>query len=309
MTLIVKISIFTLLFSFLGSAQQLPQYSQWYFNQFNGNPAHAGIKRCIDVHSLYRNQWVGFDGSPKSGFLTVSIPLYKQRKQYLSARQGTGFKFERDQIGQFSTSRLNIAYAAHFNFDKHKRLSLGLYAGVIQMSYDPTNTAVTDLDIAVFNQVSAVSPDATFGAWFNDENYFLGLSLQNMIPTRWEKVGINSKTLFHIAFNAGYQYSISENVSLIPAFNLRIPAKGKADIDLNLFLDIQNTIGLGIGYRNTDAIIAFFSVKINQQFALNYSFDYTLSDIQKGAKNTHEVSIRFSTCKIKKTKTASCPLF
>ncbi|MBL1278947.1 MAG: PorP/SprF family type IX secretion system membrane protein [Fluviicola sp.] len=305
----LKFLVVSLFLSFSGFSQQIPQYSQWYFNQFAGNPAHAGIKRCVDVHTLYRNQWAGFDGAPKSGFLTVSIPLYKKRKQYLSARQGTGFKFERDQIGQFSTSRLNVAYAAHFNFDKTKRLSLGVFAGVIQLGYDPSSVFVSEVDPAVLNQASIVSPDASFGAWFNDVNYFVGLSFQNLIPTRWNDVGLSSKTFMHIAFNAGYRYSISEELSLIPAFNLRVPMRGKSDIDLNLFLDIKNTIGLGVGYRNTDAIIAFLSIKINQQFAINYSFDYTLSDIQKGANNTHEISLRFSTCKIKKTSTASCPLF
>ena len=289
--------------------QQLPQYSHWYFNQFAGNPAHAGIKRCIDVHTLYRNQWTGFQGAPKSGFLTVSIPLYTQRKQYLSARHGTGFKFERDQIGQFSTSRLNVAYAAHFNFDKYKRLSLGLYGGVIQMGYDPTNAHVNQTDPTVLSQSSTVAPDASFGAWFNDENYFIGLSLQNLIPITWRNIGQNSKFYTHINFNAGYRYGLNENMSLIPAFIVRVPVKGKADVDLNLHWDYKNTLGLGVGFRNTDAVIAFVSIKLNDQFAINYSFDYTLSEIQNVSKNTHEISLRFSTCKIQKTGTASCPLF
>jgi len=45
-------------------AQQLPQYTQWAFHQFALNPAHAGIKQCIDISTLYRNQWVGFEGAP-----------------------------------------------------------------------------------------------------------------------------------------------------------------------------------------------------------------------------------------------------
>ncbi|HIP32239.1 MAG TPA: type IX secretion system membrane protein PorP/SprF [Crocinitomicaceae bacterium] len=290
-------------------SQQLPQYSQWYANQFVGNPSHAGIKRCIDVHTLYRNQWVGFSGAPKSGFLTVSIPLYKQRKQYLSARHGTGFKFERDEIGQFSTSRLNIAYAAHFNFDKYKRLSLGLYGGVVQMGYNPATVHVANIDPAVLSEASIVAPDASFGTWFNDQNYFVGLSLLNLIPTKWNNVGVNSKNFTHINLNAGYRLGANDNMSFIPAFMLRVPTRGKANIDLNLLWDYKNTLSLGLGYRSTDALIAFVSIKINSQFALNYSFDYTLSDIQKAAKNTHEISIRFSTCKIKKERTASCPLF
>ena len=305
----IFIFLIVLFHSKIGIGQQIPQYTQWYMNQFMGNPAHAGIKRCVDIHALYRNQWVGFDGAPKSGFLTISIPLYTQRKEYLTARHGTGFKFERDQIGQFSVNRLNVAYAAHFNFDRDKRLSLGVYAGVIQMGYDATSIHTTVPDVSLLNQASVVSPDASFGAWFNDVNYFLGISFQNLIPSRWSDIGLLSQNRLHIAFNGGYRYSVNKEMSFIPAFNVRIPTLGKTSADINLHWDYKNTLGLGIGYRNTDALLAFFSIKIKEQFAVVYSFDYTLSDIQKGAKNTHEVSIRFSTCKIRKTGTASCPLF
>src|SRR5690606_18684603 len=112
------------LVSIVGLTQQIPQYSQWSLHQFAGNPAHAGIKPCIDVHALYRLQWVGFEGAPRSGFFTMAVPLSAKRRKYLSARHGTGFKFETDQIGQFNVNRFNLAYAAHFNFTTDNRLSL-----------------------------------------------------------------------------------------------------------------------------------------------------------------------------------------
>lgn len=296
----------------LGSSsfgQQIPQYTQWSMHQFAGNPAHAGIKKCVDIHTLYRMQWVGFDGAPKSGFLTISIPLDSKRRKYLSARHGTGFKFETDKIGQFSLNRINMAYAAHFNFDKYKRLSLGIYGGVMQFSYDPAQTYTADPDPAVMKQGSFVAPDASFGAWYNDEKYYIGLSLQNLFPSRWEDIGNTSRNRFHASLNGAYQLSISETVSLTPAFNLRVPPSGPASVDLNLHLDYNNLLGFGIGYRNTDALMAFVSLKIKEQFSINYSFDYTLSKIQLGGQNTHEISLRFTTCKPQKTSTASCPLF
>jgi len=303
------IILFSIFVVYTTNAQQLPQYTQWYQNQFSGNPAHAGIKRCIDVHVAYRNQWVGFNGSPKSGFVTASIPLYTQRKAYLTTRHGAGFKFEHDQVGAFSFNRFNIAYAAHFNFDKHKRISFGLYAGMIQMGYDPSLISVIDLDPAVFHEGSIVAPDASFGVLFKDERYFIGLAFNNLIPTKWSKVGLDSKTRLHIELKGGYQFVANKNVSIIPAFLLRTPVRGKTSVDINLFMDYKNTLMFGLGYRNTDALLAFASLKINGQFALVYSFDYTLSKIQNVAKNTHEISLRFSTCKIKKTRMASCPLF
>ena len=68
-------------------------------------------------------------------------------------------------------------------------------------------------------------------------------------------------------------------------------------------------ISLGLGIRNADALIALAQVKINGQFSIGYSFGYTLSEIQLGAKNTHEVSIRFTTCKPDRKSITGCSLF
>ncbi len=300
---------FCCLFALNANSQQLPQYSQWYFHQFAGNPAHAGIKRCVDIHTLYRLQWVGFEGAPRSGFLTVSVPLDTRRKKYLAARQGLGFKFETDRIGQFGINRINLAYAAHFNFTADKRLSLGLYAGAFQMGYDPSTVHTIDPDPSVAQQGSFVAPDASFGAWFNDKNYWIGLTLQNLIPSRWENIGNQSRQRFHTKLNAGYRLGIKETISLLPAFNLRIPPSGPLSVDLNLHMDYKNLLGFGVGYRNTDALMIFASLKIKEQFSITYSFDYTLSSVQLAAQNTHEISLRLTTCKPERNSTSSCPLF
>lgn len=297
------------LISHFGISQQIPQYSQWSLHQFANNPAHAGIKPCIDIHALYRLQWVGFEGAPRSGFFTMAIPLKAKRNKYLSARHGTGFKFETDQIGQFNVNRFNLAYAAHFNFTTNERLSLGLYGGFMQMGYDSKNVHTTDPDPSVSQEGSFVAPDASFGAWFNSEFYYFGLTLKNLIPSKWQDIGNTSRNRFHASINAGYQFRLNENLSLLPSANLRIPPKGPVSLDLNVMFDIKNTVGLGIGYRNTDAVIALLNIKIKEQFSIAYSFDYTLSHIQLGAQNTHELSLRYTTCKPVKKATASCPLF
>lgn len=289
--------------------QQLPQYTQWSFHQFAINPAHAGIKPCIDIHTLYRVQWLGFPGAPNSGFLSVSVPIDSKRPKYLSARYGTGFKFESDRIGSFSFNRLNFAYAIHLNFNRDSRLSMGLYAGGVQMSYDPTNSTAIDPDPSVMNQANFLAPDASFGAWYNSENYYFGLMLRNLVPWQWRDVGDGSKYRFHSAFNAGYRFVLGEKFSVLPCAIVRIPPRGPVSADINLQFDYKNMLGGGVGYRNTDAIMFFFNLKIKSQFSITYSFDYTLSNIQIGAKNTHELSLRFTTCKSESNSTTGCSLF
>jgi len=298
-----------LVLSYQSWSQQLSQYSQWYLHQFAINPAHAGIKQCIDVHTLYRTQWLGFEGSPQSGFLSMSIPLQARRRRIFGARHGTGFKFETDQFGPFSMSRLNLAYAAHFNFTQDNRLSLGVYGGVVQTGYDPSELTTHDPDPTVLQQSNNISPDASFGAWWNATNYYAGLIFRNLIPSRWEDVGTDSRHRFHASLNAGYRWAFKENWTLLPGFNLRIPPRSPASLDLNVYTDYNNVFGFGLGFRVGDAINATAVFKIKEQFAIAYTFDYSVTRIQSVANNTHEISLRFTTCKPERTGTASCPLF
>lgn len=289
--------------------QQLPQFTQWSAHQFALNPAHAGIKPCIDIHTLYRVQWLGFEGAPRSGFLTLSAPIKTKRKQYLSARQGIGLRFETDQIGQFNTNRINLAYAGHFNFSRDTRLSLGIYGGIIQMGYDPSKTVTIQPDPSVSQEASFITPDASFGAWWNGENYYIGLVVQNLIPNKWVDLGVDSKYRFHAALNAGYRLKINDRFTFIPAVLVKIPPRGPLAMDLQAMIDFNNKLNFGLGYRNTDAILAYAGVKINHRFSIQYSFDLTLSALRNGSSNTHELSVSFSACRPENTSTSRCPLF
>ncbi|WAC40914.1 PorP/SprF family type IX secretion system membrane protein [Pedobacter sp. SL55] len=57
--------------TFTSRAQQDAQYSQYMFNGIYINPAYAGYKEELNLHSFYRNQWTGIKGAPKSASLAV----------------------------------------------------------------------------------------------------------------------------------------------------------------------------------------------------------------------------------------------
>jgi type IX secretion system PorP/SprF family membrane protein len=289
--------------------QQIAQYSQWSSHQFSLNPAHAGIKSCVDVHTLFRTQWVGFDGAPRTGMFTLSAPLSTKRKRYLSARQGVGLRFESDRIGQFNTNRLNAAYSAHFNFTRDTRLSLGLYGGVIQLGYDPSSSSTINPDPTVLKESSFVVPDATFGAWWNGQNYYAGLVLDHLIASRWKDIGTASKFYFHALLNAGYRVQVNDKFTLIPAVMIKIPSRGPVALDLQLMADLNNQFNFGLGFRNQDCLIFFAGFKINQRLSIQYSFDATLSALRKASSNSHEISLSFNTCRKERSSTSACPLF
>ena len=57
------------------TAQQDSQYTQYMYNTMMINPAYAGSRDCTSIFALYRNQWVGLDGAPKTASLSFHTPF------------------------------------------------------------------------------------------------------------------------------------------------------------------------------------------------------------------------------------------
>ena len=57
------------------SAQQEPQYTQYMYNPSQINPAYSGSMGYASVFGLYRTQWVGLDGAPKTANLGFHKPI------------------------------------------------------------------------------------------------------------------------------------------------------------------------------------------------------------------------------------------
>src|SRR5689334_14421366 len=60
---------------FKASAQQDPQFSQYQFAKLYYNPGYAGANDAICGTLLYRNQWTGFGGEPKTMMITGDMPV------------------------------------------------------------------------------------------------------------------------------------------------------------------------------------------------------------------------------------------
>ena len=113
----------------------------------------------------------------------------------------------------------------------------------------------------------------------------------------------------HLAINGGYRVKLNENITFLPSMIIRIPPRNPVSTDINLYVDYKNVLGLGVGYRSGDAINGVVTFKIKEQFSISYSFDYAVTAIQSVANNTHELSLRFTTCKQDRSGSAKCPLF
>ncbi|RZJ33007.1 MAG: type IX secretion system membrane protein PorP/SprF, partial [Flavobacterium sp.] len=76
----------------LARAQQDPEYTHYMYNMSVINPAYATDNEgVINIGGLYRTQWVGAVGAPKTASVFVHSPIFK--------RVEAGISVVSDEIG------------------------------------------------------------------------------------------------------------------------------------------------------------------------------------------------------------------
>ncbi|KLT67682.1 PorP/SprF family type IX secretion system membrane protein, partial [Flavobacterium sp. ABG] len=96
-----KLILFVIMFTAIAShAQQDAQYTQYMYNTININPAYAGSRGVLSVFGLYRTQWVGLDGAPETGTLSVNTPIN-------NSNLGVGVSLVSDKIGPTNENTLS----------------------------------------------------------------------------------------------------------------------------------------------------------------------------------------------------------
>mgnify|MGYP003306331375 CR=1 FL=1 len=134
--LIMKKTILVILILLTASeinAQQDPQYTQYMYNMNVINPAYAGSSDATSIGILYRDQWEGLDGAPKTATMNVHFPA--------GNNVGFGFSAISDEIGPVSETNLYIDFSYTLNLANENRLAFGIKAafpllnGWLQDSY------------------------------------------------------------------------------------------------------------------------------------------------------------------------------
>ncbi|TVR38757.1 MAG: type IX secretion system membrane protein PorP/SprF [Cryomorphaceae bacterium] len=278
-------------------AQQIGQYTHFPFNYFHLNPAVAGTTKCPDIRLGYRHQWLGFENDPRTAFASVHGSLGGKNKLNKS-KHGIGAFVEADQTGPLSRTALYFAYAYHFQFNRRWMMSFGAFVGFQQYRFNVNDAFVPDPGDPVLasSMAAFIAPDITPGVYFYDESWTFGISMQHAIGNRINSLGEESTLRRHFALMASKQFGDSDKFTYTPAMLFRVAAGSVPALDLNMMVEYKQVIGLGLAYRNGDAVAALMRVNFLKYFALAYAFDLTTSRIRVASANTHEITLGISVC-------------
>lgn len=294
-------------------AQQTAQYTQYVLNMFAINPAVAGSKDCIDVRLGYRQQWVGFPGAPVTGWATVSGVIKPKKRSYKANRHGIGTFVEADNTGPMGYTSFQLAYAYHIQMKQNVFMSLGLFGGVRQEKLSLGDVYATDnTDPALANNGSVlVYPDVTPGIWIYGKSTWAGLSIQQLLGNKVEDIGLETRLTRHYIASAGHRFRVSKKFSVVPSGLFKLSPGSPLAMDLNVMMEYRRKVGLGVSYRNQDAVAFMLKVPFLKFFTLGYSYDVTTSKLRVGGANTHEIILGIYPCAPMDPNKAivRCPIF
>ncbi|RFS19794.1 type IX secretion system membrane protein PorP/SprF [Chitinophaga silvatica] len=294
-------------------AQQNIQFSQYVFNGLSVNPAYAGYKGDLYMNAMYRHQWAGFPGSPKTGGISID-GLTKASDN----RVGLGVQLLFDQTGPQSSMSLYGSYAYRIPLDDEdtRRLCFGIGAGVTQYSIDGTALKYVDNNDEAIptGKIARWIPDARFGVYYYTPSFYLGVSVMDLFSlytdgSRFSWRGNSYQTIRktqHTYLTAGTVLNLSDNLKLKPSIMWKEDFKGPSSIDLNAFLLIDERLWVGGSYRSSMKLwnksnldprlqqVNAASVILEYYFdryRIGYSYDLNVNRMANYQAGSHEISI------------------
>jgi type IX secretion system PorP/SprF family membrane protein len=321
--------VILLLFISIGyvvSGQQEPIYSQYWTNKFLLNPAVAGHEGYTSINLTARKQWAGLKDAPgtvalsgqtrilKKSFMTrTRNPRKRRRYKTRSGRVGVGGYIFNDNISVFNKLGFQGTYSYHINLNR-SQLSFGASLTGMQYSIEKDRiiTEVDDPKIASFSDRGYFF-DSNFGVYYSDKNLYGGFSIQNLFESyirmnNWDADTARVRLERQYMMMSGYRFPAIDFVFIEPSFNLRVAENVVSQLDINLTAYFKEDYWGGFAFRTGSSsriatetlggrgagLIIYGGARI-EQVHFGYSFDYTLSSIQRHTYGSHEVmvAIRF----------------
>lgn len=309
---IVIVFIISFLSNYPIKAQQEAQFSNFVANAVFYNPAVVGGKDCLELKSGYRNQWIGIEGAPRSTFLSFSTSLINPSQLFSGSHIGLGGYFQDESFGSFKKTTFNLSYSYSFMISPKVTFAYGVHAGIQQLGIDAGSVQLFQRNDPIIDGSRKVLliPDGGIGCFLENDDWYVGYSLKNMIMNNWQNLILseNSQLNIHHFLMSGKRF-YGKKLNFVPNLLIKHAGRSIPAADINLNFEYKNLLNFGVSYRNFDAVSALFHLNILDHVNLYYAYDITTSNIQKMGSNTHEFIISYRNCPNRVKGPSSCPLF
>lgn len=277
-----------LLIAIISNGQYTPSMSQYMFDQLLINPAYAGNRETTSISAISRNQWIGFDGAPKTQSIIAHSPFMKKTV-------GLGVSLQIDKIGVNNHTAFFTYYSYRIPIQKGK-LSIGLSAGInmIRSNYDKIYTTMPN-DIVFENASSYNHVNFGTGLFYKHPKYFIGFSTPFIIDYREQSIVHNNEEVHKLNFilSSGMLFKLNDNFKLKPSILFKTYPDYASQLDINSNLIYNDILWFGLSMRTDDALVWLIEYQISPQLRFGFSHDFPFTEIARFSIGTNEILIRY----------------
>jgi type IX secretion system PorP/SprF family membrane protein len=274
------------LLAYSSKAQNVYRYSQFNFLKSMYNPAALAADAQLSADIVYRNQWVGLAGAPTTIGLNVASEI--------SSKMAIGINFCSDKIGLNQSTSVSAMYSYRVVFADRKYLSLGMGLGADNIISDLAAASTTLPNDQAFSQsYNSWKLNASLGVYFRTPKAYFGLS----VPQLFQQTPIGTESGFtiprwHYMLIGGCYFEIGNNAYFNPNIQLKYTKNTPIQGDL-LLRGVFGSVGVSLGYRTENALIAGADFMIAGKFRVGYSFNYGVGSLTRVKEASHEVHLGF----------------
>lgn len=278
-------------FSIVCSAQQDAQYTQYMYNTIAINPAYAGSRGVLSVFGLYRTQWIGLDGAPKTSTFSVNTPLN-------DSNLGLGVSLVNDKIGPTNENTLSADLSYSIQTSASAKLSFGIKATGNLFNVDVSKLSFEDQEDPQFQDLSnKFTPNIGAGVYWHSDKAYLGFSIPNFIETN--RYDDNDTAIFKDKINyylmAGYVFNLDklEYIKFKPALLTKMVQGAPLQVDVSGNFMFYDKLTLGLAYRWSASVSAMAGFQISEGLYVGYGYDHETTQLRRYNSGSHEVFLRF----------------
>lgn len=290
------------------SAQFDAIYSNYMELPETNNPGAVAQNEMMNLLGAYRLQWAGFSDAPVDMFFSVNMPFVVS-----GTKHGVGLVFSSENIGLFKNQSVLLQYSYKMKFWKGY-MGLGLDLGFLNQTFDISDADFTggggsavagdeyhkDDDPMASKGPggdgnSALTFDAGVGAYYSDDDMFVGLSVAHLNAGTLD-FGSDSAELYVpriFYLTGGYNIPLSNAFYVLkPSTQFRTDF-GDFQMDLSCLVEYDKRIRGGLTYRLGDAFVFMVGMDLLSGLRLGYAYDLPVSKMIVSG-GSHEVYLRYS---------------
>jgi type IX secretion system PorP/SprF family membrane protein len=279
-----------------GFAQSDQHYTMFMYNKLLYNPGYAGSRDATSINALYRNQWTGLAGAPKTMNISVDglVGSYMQPFRKVAV----GLNVNSEKLGVESNTNIRGYYAYRIKLERSV-VSMGLNAGggFYSANYSALNPIDPNDKNLTQDVKNAFLPNVGAGVYWSGKQFYAGLSVPNLVENYYDKRTKGAKQIRAFYLSGGYTYALNEIIQLVPQAMVRYAGLGTDKLPLNADINLSavayNRFMLGFTYRTNKSFDAIMHMQVTRNINIGYAYDYMLSGLNAYSGGTHELVLGY----------------